>query len=111
MYTILITLHIIACTVLIAVILLQAGKGAGLSNVFGGGGGGLESIFGTKTSTFLTKATTVCAILFIVTCLGLTILSSHRRVSLMEDITEKQQQEQVDDQQVDEQSSVPAQAE
>ena len=90
MYTILIVLHVVACLVLIAVILLQAGKGAGLSDIFSGGGT-LNSIFGTKTNTFLTKITTVCAILFIVTCLGLTVLSSHRKVSLMEGVEAEMQ--------------------
>ena len=92
MYAILITLHVVACLILIGVILLQAGKGAGLSNVFTGGGGALDSMFGTKTSSFLTKATSVCAILFIITCLGLAVLSSHRKVSLMEGVEKEEVQ-------------------
>lgn len=81
MFTILVTLHIIVCLVLILVILLQAGKGAGLANIFGGG---VQTLFGTKASTFLTRATAVCAIIFLLTCLGLGILSARRGRSLME---------------------------
>lgn len=44
------------CLVLIGVILLQKGKGAGLSGAFGGGGGG-QSAFGAKTGDVLTWVT------------------------------------------------------
>jgi len=83
MFAIIITLHIIVCFVLILVILLQAGKGAGLANIFGGGGG-VQTLFGTSAATFLTRATAVCAILFLLTCLGLGVLSVRRGRSLME---------------------------
>ncbi|MDD5738197.1 MAG: preprotein translocase subunit SecG, partial [Candidatus Omnitrophica bacterium] len=39
MYGVLIALHVISCLVLIMVILLQAGKGGGISETFGGSGG------------------------------------------------------------------------
>ncbi len=81
MFTFLVTLHIIVSLVLILIILLQAGKGSGLANIFGGG---VQTLFGTKASTFLTKATTVCAIIFLLTCLGLGLLSARRGRSLME---------------------------
>ena len=82
MYTFLIVIHIIACLVLIAVILLQAGRGGGLSEALGGGTP--QTIFGTKTTTFMTRATTICAIVFLLTCLSLGILSIRRGRSLME---------------------------
>lgn len=82
MFAIIITLHIIVCFVLILVILLQAGKGAGLSNIFGGGG--VQTLFGTSAATFLTRATAVCAILFLLTCLSLGVISVRRGRSLME---------------------------
>lgn len=84
MFGILIAIHVLACLVLIAVILLQAGKGGGLAETFGGGGGGFQSIFGTKASTFLTRATAVCAVAFLTTSLSLAILSAKRGKSLME---------------------------
>ena len=82
MYTFLIILHVFVSLVLIAVILFQAGRGAGLSEMFGGSS--TQTIFGTSVVKFLTRATSVCAVLFIVTCLSLAILSSRRSRSLME---------------------------
>jgi len=82
MYTLLMIVHVIVSLVLILVILLQAGKGGGLSDMFGGGSA--QTFLGSKANEFLTKATSVCAVLFILTSLTLTILSSHRTGSLME---------------------------
>ena len=82
MYALVITLHIIACLVLITTILLQAGRGGGLSEAFGGSS--TQTIFGTKTNVFLTRATTVCAIMFLVTCLLLGIMTSRRGRSLLQ---------------------------
>lgn len=83
MYVFLIVFHVLACLVLIGVILLQAGKGGGLSAEFGGGGGGFQSIFGTKTSVFLTRATGVCAVIFLTTSLTLALVSAKRGESLV----------------------------
>lgn len=77
----LVILHIFVSFVLILVILLQTGKGGGLSESFGGVS---QQIFGTKSSTFLNRATAVCAILFLVTCLSLGIFSSYGRRSILE---------------------------
>jgi len=74
-------LHVLASLVLIAVILLQAGKGGGLSETFGGAS---QQLFGTKSSTFLNRATSVCAVIFLITCLSLGILSGRGRRSLLE---------------------------
>lgn len=73
--------HVVVCLVLIIVILLQAGRGQGLT---GGsfGGGNVQSLFGTKASSFLTKATSVCAILFLFTCIGLNIIEVQKSRSL-----------------------------
>ena len=74
-------IHVVVCFVLIIVILLQAGRGQGLT---GGsfGGGNVQSLFGTKASSFLTKATSVCAVLFLFTCIGLNILEVQKSRSL-----------------------------
>ncbi len=81
LYGLVITIHIIVCLVLILVILLQAGRGGGLSESFGSNI--TQSLFGTKANVFLTHATTASAILFIVTCLSLGILTSRRGRSLV----------------------------
>ncbi len=82
MYILLIAIHVVVCLVLIAVVLLQAGRGGGVSDMVGGGQP--QSIFGTQTNTFMVRATEVCAVIFIVTSLSLGIMSTHRGKSLME---------------------------
>ena len=81
MMALILVVHIIVSLVLILVILLQAGKGGGLSDAFGGTS---QQIFGTKSSAFLNRATSVCAVLFLVTCLSLGALSGRARRSLLE---------------------------
>jgi preprotein translocase subunit SecG len=73
-------LHVTVCLVLIIVILLQAGRGQGLTGA--SFGGNVQSLLGTKASSFLTKATSVCAILFLFTCIGLNILEIQKSRSL-----------------------------
>jgi len=68
--------------VLILVILLQSGRGGGLSESFGSSS--TSTIFGTSASTFLQRATSAAAILFLITSLSLAILSSRGSKSLME---------------------------
>ena len=73
----LIIIHVAVCIALIMIVLLQTGKGADMGAAFGGGSS--QSLFGsTGASTFLSKATTAAAIIFMVTSLGLAYLSSHR---------------------------------
>ncbi len=75
-----ICVHVIVCLVLIIVILLQAGRSQGLTGATFGGN--VQSLFGTKASSFLTKATSVCAILFLFTCIGLSIMEARKSRSL-----------------------------
>ena len=81
LYGLVIAIHVIVSLVLIAVILLQAGRGGGLSDTFGGSS--TQTLFGTKTSVFLTRATAASAIIYILTCLTLAVLTSHRGRSLV----------------------------
>jgi preprotein translocase subunit SecG len=81
-YALLIVVHVIVSLVLIIVILLQAGRGGGLSETFGLSS--TQTFFGTSAAKFLQNATSVCAVLFLLTCLGLAALSTHRSRSLME---------------------------
>jgi len=64
---------VLICILLILVVLLQSGKGAGLAGAFGGGGGlggGVGAVFGGRgAAPFLSKATTVLAIAFMLSCL------------------------------------------
>ena len=82
LYGLILTVHLIACFVLILVILLQAGRGGGLSDSFGGGAA--QSLFGTRGTVYLTRATTAFAAAFMVTSLTLAILSVQKGRSLME---------------------------
>lgn len=81
LYGLVIAIHVIASLVLIAVILLQAGRGGGLSESFGGSS--TQTIFGTKTNLFLTRATAASAVIYIITCLTLAVMTSHRGRSLV----------------------------
>ena len=80
LYPLVLVIHVFVCFVLIAVILLQAGRGGGLTEAFGGAA---QSMFGTRGAVYLTRATTVCAIVFMLTSLGLAFLSAQRGHSLM----------------------------
>jgi preprotein translocase subunit SecG len=74
-----IAIHVTACALLIIIILIQAGRGGGLVEGFSG----VESMFGPKTSTFLTRATSILSTLFFITCISLAFLSVRQSKSLM----------------------------
>ena len=77
LYYFVIFLHVVACIFLIAVVLLQQGKGQDLASAFGGGG--TQTAFGPRGSaTVLSRATTILAGLFMVTSLALTIIRPSR---------------------------------
>lgn len=85
MYTVVVVFHILACMALILIVLLQTGKGAEMGAAFGGAS---QTLFGgSGGATFLGKLTTGAAIVFMITCLGLTYLSSGPQTkSVMEDV-------------------------
>jgi preprotein translocase subunit SecG len=65
--------HVLVCVVLILVVLLQSGKGADLAGAFGGAS--TQTAFGSRgPASFLSKLTTVSAVLFMVTCLTLSLI-------------------------------------
>jgi len=75
MYALVMTIHIVVCIFLIIVVLLQSGKAADLAGAFGGMGS--QTAFGPRGSaTLLSKATTISAVLFMVTSLSLSILAT-----------------------------------
>ena len=76
--TIIIIIHVLVCVALILIVLLQAGKGAEMGAAFGGAS---QTIFGSAGAMgFLSKLTTVAAVIFMVTSLLLTF-STTRKVS------------------------------
>ncbi|HLW82187.1 MAG TPA: preprotein translocase subunit SecG [Candidatus Acidoferrales bacterium] len=69
---VLVTLHVMVCLLLIFVIMLQSGSAADLAGAFGGAGS--QTAFGPRgTATFLTQATTWCAIVFMMSSLTLSL--------------------------------------
>ena len=84
MVTFITIIHVIVSLVLIAAVLLQSGKSADLAGAFGGAGS--QSTFGPRGGqTLLSKVTTICAVLFMLTSLGLYILSARGTQSLLRD--------------------------
>ncbi len=80
MVVLLTIIHVLVCTLLILSVLLQTGKRADLAGAFGGGGS--QTAFGARgAATFLSKATTIGAVVFMVTSLALAVLSSHENAS------------------------------
>lgn len=75
-------LHIVVCFVLIIVILVQGGRGQGLSGP-SFSSGNVQSLFGTQAADFLTKATSVSAICFLFTCIGLNFVEARKSKSLL----------------------------
>src|SRR5271170_6333731 len=72
---VLVTLHVMVCFVLIIVIMLQSGNAADLAGAFGGAGS--QTAFGPRgAATFLSRATTWCAIVFMMTSLTLSFKRS-----------------------------------
>ncbi|QEM68626.1 preprotein translocase subunit SecG [Geobacter sp. FeAm09] len=67
-------LHVLVSIFMIAVVLLQSGKGAEMGASFGSGGS--QSVFGAGGgTTFLSKMTTGAAIIFMLTSLTLAYIS------------------------------------
>ncbi|MDR2819380.1 MAG: preprotein translocase subunit SecG [Desulfovibrio sp.] len=75
MQTLILTLHIIVCVLLVILILLQAGK-EGMGVIFGGGN---TSVFGSSgAGGILVKLTTLMAVIFVITSLSYTFVTSPR---------------------------------
>ncbi len=89
LFKVILVFHVIICFALIIVVLLQSSKGGGLAGAFGGGGGGQTMFGGQETATFLSKATTYLAVLFMLLSLSLAFLSSRRGQAQSESIIKK----------------------
>ncbi len=79
MYTLAVSIHLIVCFLMIAAILLQAGKGAEIGASFGGSS---QTVFGSRgPGTFLSKVTIGAAVIFMLTSLSLAVLSRQANTS------------------------------
>ena len=77
LYYAIVVVHIIVCIFLVLVVLLQSGKGADLAGAFGGGA--TQTAFGSRgPASFLTRMTTVVAIIFMVTSISLSMMGGRR---------------------------------
>ncbi|MEA1928159.1 MAG: preprotein translocase subunit SecG [Candidatus Auribacterota bacterium] len=85
LFTILIILYVVVCISLVVIVLLQSGKGGGLSGIFGSGGGG-QTIFGARAGDVMTKSTTVLAVCFMLFSLVLAVLSANKSSSMTKEI-------------------------
>jgi preprotein translocase subunit SecG len=71
-----IIIHVVASLFLISIVLLQSGKGAEMGAAFGGSS---QTLFGSRgAATFLNKLTTVAAVVFMLTSLTLTMVTTKK---------------------------------
>jgi len=91
LYYSLVTLHVIVCVILVLVVLLQSSKGADLAGAFGGGGS--QTAFGSRgPASFLSKMTTIAAVVFMLTSISLSMMSFNTQAqskSVLETTKEK----------------------
>ena len=81
MITVITLVHILVCIALVLIVLLQAGKGAEMGAAFGGSS---QTLFGSAGAMgFLTKLTTVAAIIFMITSLLLAFSSTRKASSVI----------------------------
>jgi preprotein translocase subunit SecG len=73
-YYVLMWLFILVCLLMIGLVLIQKGRGGGMSSAFGGGGG--NTAFGTKTGDVLTWATSIVFALFIVILVAMNLTAN-----------------------------------
>lgn len=70
-------IHVIVCLFLVVVVLLQSGQSGDIAAAFGGMGS--QTAFGPRgAATVLTKATTWCAVIFMLTSITLSIAASRK---------------------------------
>ena len=81
MYLLVLIVHIVVSFLLIAVILVQGGRG-GMSETLGGAAA--QSLFGGGANIVMSRVTAAGAILFMVTCVTLAMLSTQRGRSVID---------------------------
>lgn len=88
MYAILIAIYVIVCIFLITVILMQSGRGGGISETLGGT---FQSFFGPRVTNVLVRATAILATLFLLLSLIIAKLSSEKARSVIEKVPAAQE--------------------
>src|SRR5215472_16552912 len=87
--TLLDIIHVFVCVFLMFVVLLQQGKGGGMGAAFGGGAA--QQVFGGRgVGNLLTRATAVCAAVFMLTSVSLAYVASSGDRELKARIVEEQ---------------------
>ncbi len=77
LFNIIVVIQVLSALVIIALVLLQHGKGADMGAAFGSGASG--SLFGaTGSSNFMSKSTAVAAAVFFASTLGLVYATNNR---------------------------------
>jgi len=77
--TFILIIHSFVCVLLLLAILMQAGRGGGLTEQFASA----ESVFGAQTNVFMVRLTSTLATIFFITCLSLAFMSARQERSLM----------------------------
>ena len=89
LYYTVVTIHVLVCLILVLVVLLQSGKGADLAGAFGGGG--TQTAFGSRgPASFLSKMTTVAAVVFMLTSISLSMITTRTETKSILETTGKQ---------------------
>jgi preprotein translocase subunit SecG len=94
LFALLIIIHVIICIALILAILMQSSKGEGLAGAFGGTSLTGAVFGGRGAASFLSRATTVLAIAFMVSCTILTFVSPARQVERAGSAVKREMQQQ-----------------
>lgn len=84
MFAVWVIFHVIICVALVIVVLMQSSKGEGLAGGTAFGGGVSNAVFGGRgAASFLSKATTVLAVVFFVNCGALALMSADTSVGVV----------------------------
>ncbi len=84
-------IHVVIAIALILIVLLQTGRGSDMGAAFGGGSS--QTLFGSSGSSgFMTKLTTIAAVVFMLTSLVLAYTYSHKGSSVRSVPAQSQQQ-------------------
>lgn len=83
MITTITVFHVVVCFALILIVLIQAGKGAEMGAAFGGAS---QTLFGSAGAMgFLTKLTTVAAVIFMITSFLLTYTTTRQASTVIKE--------------------------